>query len=239
MSDKDRAVNAALRWQIRAENAEAALLQVRADAAAAQALILERAAEKMDAAGHECLGCGHLCGDPDKDLALLQKAGARACCPERKMVPLGDTIRALAPDAGTAELAKLRELAGAVNQHWLDKLDAEASLAAQTALVATLTGAREIVDYVLQEPIHNRLVPRVVDIAYSAFMNAKRPSPEDGGPTDWFTDTYPMVMAKIAEIRAALEAAEIATMTPEQRANYAASMAMRAVAKGIAEVQTK
>ena len=50
-------------------------------------------------------------------------------------------------------------------------------------IAAELAACKEreaVMDYVLQEPIHNRLVPRVVDIAYSAFMNAKRPNTEDG-----------------------------------------------------------
>lgn len=62
-----------------------------------------------------------------------------------------------------------------------------------------------LVDYVLQDDLHNRLTPRVVDIAYSAFMLGRRgKNKDDGGPCDWFNDTKPMVDAKIAEIRAAL-----------------------------------
>ena len=34
--------------------------------------------------------------------------------------------------------------------------------------------------YVLQEELHNRLTPRVIDIAHAAFMQAKRPYDEDG-----------------------------------------------------------
>lgn len=62
-----------------------------------------------------------------------------------------------------------------------------------------------LVDYVLQDDLHNRLTPRVVDIAYSAFMLGRSgKNKDDGGPCDWFNDTKPMVDAKIAEIRAAL-----------------------------------
>lgn len=50
----------------------------------------------------------------------------------------------------------------------------------------------EVVDYILQDDIHNRLTPRVVDIAYSAFML---------GGFDWFNDAKPMVMNQIAKIK--------------------------------------
>lgn len=73
--------------------------------------------------------------------------------------------------------------------------------------VARLRARDELIAYVLQDDLMNRLVPRVVDIAYNAFMSAKRPNNEDGGPSDWFTDTKPMVDAKIAAIRAALNPA--------------------------------
>ena len=57
-----------------------------------------------------------------------------------------------------------------------------------------------VVGYVLQDDLHNRLTPRVVDIAYTAFMKAKDTNDEDGGPTDWFTDTKPVVMKAIESI---------------------------------------
>lgn len=67
-----------------------------------QALVAA-AVEEADKLGYHCVGCGHLCGDPDKDLALLRKAGALSCCPERKMEPLSEAIRALIrPDAMSA-----------------------------------------------------------------------------------------------------------------------------------------
>ncbi len=55
--------------------------------------------------------------------------------------------------------------------------------------------------YALQDDMHNRLTPRVVDIAYTAFMQAKRPNDEDGGASDWFNDTKPKVAEMIAKLR--------------------------------------
>ena len=55
--------------------------------------------------------------------------------------------------------------------------------------------------YVLQDELHNRPTPRVIDIAYTAFMQAKRPNDEDGGASDWFNDTRPMVRELIAKLR--------------------------------------
>jgi hypothetical protein len=53
-----------------------------------------------------------------------------------------------------------------------------------------------LVDYVLQDDIHNRLTPRVVDIAYSAFTFGRRNTPHD-----WFNDTKPMVMEQLSKIQ--------------------------------------
>ena len=55
--------------------------------------------------------------------------------------------------------------------------------------------------YVLQDELHNRLTPRVIDIAYTAFMQAKRPNNEDGSASDWFNDTRPVVRELIAKLR--------------------------------------
>lgn len=59
----------------------------------------------------------------------------------------------------------------------------------------------QLLEYVLQEETHNRLTPRVIDIAYTAFMCAKASNKEDGGPTDWFTDTRPVIQEAIAKLR--------------------------------------
>jgi len=66
-----------------------------ADLEAAFRVGLEMAAKEAADAGYECSGCGHMCGDPDKDLAIILRAGALSCCPERKMVPFGTTILSL------------------------------------------------------------------------------------------------------------------------------------------------
>ena len=55
--------------------------------------------------------------------------------------------------------------------------------------------------YVLQDDIHNRLTPRVIDITYTAFMLAKRPNTEDGGASDWFNDTKPAITKLIEKLR--------------------------------------
>ena len=55
--------------------------------------------------------------------------------------------------------------------------------------------------YVLQDDMHNRLTPRVVDIAYTAFMQARRPNEDDGGASDWFNDTKPKVAEMIKKLR--------------------------------------
>lgn len=77
-----------------------------------------------------------------------------------------------------------------------------AALAAPVQAVAP-TDARlrdpnhSLLAYVLQGDVHNRLTPRVLDIAYTAFMAAKQPNSEDGGPSDWFNDTKPQITKAI------------------------------------------
>jgi len=76
--------------------------------------------------------------------------------------------------------------------------------------VETLREAQSLVTYILQDDLHNRLTPRVIDIAYTAFMRAKDKNDEDGGDTDWFNDTRPLIIEAIAKVErdvlAALEA---------------------------------
>ena len=60
----------------------------------------------------------------------------------------------------------------------------------------------ELIDYILQADIHNRLTPRVVDIAYSAWsLGRSGKNMDDGGPCDWFNGTKPMVMTQLAKIK--------------------------------------
>jgi len=74
------------------DNAQAALDRMLQEA---EVRGIKKAAAASDKLGHHCIGCGHLCGDPDKDLSLLRKGGARSCCPEREMEPLSKAILAL------------------------------------------------------------------------------------------------------------------------------------------------
>ena len=57
-----------------------------------------------------------------------------------------------------------------------------------------------LIVYILQDALHNRLTPRIIDVAYTAFVLAKQPNKEDGGESDWFTDTRPIVLELIAKI---------------------------------------
>lgn len=67
---------------------------IRAELEPADPLDDPRVKQALDGLGYECVGCGHLCGDPEKDLALLKKAGAISCCPERKMRALSESLAA-------------------------------------------------------------------------------------------------------------------------------------------------
>jgi hypothetical protein len=56
-------------------------------------------------------------------------------------------------------------------------------------------------------------------------MCAKRPNSENGGPSDWFNDTKPLIDAEIAKIREAAEA-EARSQTVEPPLTFAAALAM-------------
>lgn len=62
-----------------------------------------------------------------------------------------------------------------------------------------------LIAYILQNSLHNRLTPRIIDVAYTAFVLAKQPNKEDGGESDWFTDTRPVVLELIAKIEKDLD----------------------------------
>lgn len=59
---------------------------------------------------------------------------------------------------------------------------------------------RDLVDYWTQDA-SNTDGPRIVDVAYTAFMGGKQPNDEDGGPSDWMTDTKPSIVTGIAVMR--------------------------------------
>ena len=62
-----------------------------------------------------------------------------------------------------------------------------------------------LVAYILQNDLHNRLTPRIIDVAYTAFVLAKQPNKEDGGESDWFNDTRPAILEMITKIGKDLE----------------------------------
>lgn len=81
----------------------------------------------------------------------------------------------------------------------------------RSELTPSLDAGEDLTAYILQDAVHNRLTPRVVDIAYSAFMVGRTgKNKDDGGPCDWFNDTKPMVMGQLTKIRKDLAAAQLA-----------------------------
>lgn len=59
--------------------------------------------------------------------------------------------------------------------------------------------------YVMQDDMNNRLTPRIVDIAYTAFMSrATGKNKDDGGPCDWFNDTKPQITKAIEQLKSDL-----------------------------------
>ena len=110
-------------------DARAELARVRADAAAAQAMMVERAAEQAD--------------PWDGPVTKNKIVGAQAIVAQQVKA----RIRALAPDAGTAELAKLRERAEKAEQErvaeWNRRRDADGSRDAARAACDTMRAERD------------------------------------------------------------------------------------------------
>ena len=143
----------------------------------------DKAAESVPCGGcgatsdHDrCIGCGHDFGTPESEWFRDHQKDAESL---REL----QELRA-GRDAAMNEIGMLRR--------------------ENVSLLAENERLRDVIAYCLQDDLHNRLTPRVVDIAYSAFMSgACGKNKDDGGKCDWFTDTKPMVMRKIAEIACA------------------------------------
>ena len=61
---------------------------------------------------------------------------------------------------------------------------------------------RDDLRYVTQDDLLNRTIPRIIDIAYTAFMTAKKSSEsEPGEPSDWMNDGKPKAMVAIEQLR--------------------------------------
>jgi hypothetical protein len=50
--------------------------------------------------------------------------------------------------------------------------------------------------------------PGIMDIAYTAFMAAKAPNKEDGGPSDWFNDVRPLIQKEVDRLKGRYAARE-------------------------------
>ncbi len=61
--------------------------------------------------------------------------------------------------------------------------------------------AEDVLDYILQDRTRVDGQYRIVDIALWAFQRSRENNPDDGGPTDWYNDTYPQVMKTLEGIQ--------------------------------------
>ena len=79
-----------------------------------------------------------------------------------------------------------------------------ANVAAMEDRVRELEGV--ILHLLETEEITDPSKPRILDLAYTAFMSgACGKNPDDGGKCDWFNDTRPKIMRHIGNARAALK----------------------------------
>lgn len=87
-----------------------------------------------------------------------------------------------------------------------------------------------LVAYITQDDLHNRLTPRIIDIAYTAFMiRAQGKNSDDGGPCDWYTDTRPVVLEAIAKLKRDLDEAQVQDQEETEFQTWA-------IAKGLASI---
>lgn len=182
-----------------AEAELAAAQELVANVSAWFALVMNAAAELEDAS--HCLR--------DEDAKRVAIRGAKHYRDAAKALY---TTPPAAPDVADIIAGELNVSRGAAYGMMRKALEA-----AQPAVPLT-----ELVDYILQDDIQNRLTPRVVDIAYSAFVIAKQgKNKDDGGPCDWFNDTKPMVMEALAKIRKDLAEAAHGITAPAQKGGEA------------------
>lgn len=99
------------------------------------------------------------------------------------------------------EVASLFGFPYALTQSAAELRFQHAEIASLTAENRALRVKMELVDYVLQDDIYNRLTPRVVDITYSAFVSGRGGRNEAGEPCDWFNDTKPRVVVWLDKIK--------------------------------------
>lgn len=119
-----------------------------------------------------------------------------------------------------------QDLIAAYQRGWNDAMMGRASAA--TVAEPGGSGKRgdpwtDLLTYVLQDDLHNRLTPRVIDIAYTAFMAARQPNKDDGGLSDWFNDTRPVVREAIEKLRKDLYAERAAQQQAEPGADERAA----------------
>lgn len=72
------------------------------------------------------------------------------------------------------------------------------------------TEAGRLIEYLFQTTENDKTNTngtRIRDICFTTFMRAREPNPDDGGKTDWLTDTLPTVDESISEMRDRLRAA--------------------------------
>jgi hypothetical protein len=103
-----------------------------------------------------------------------------------------------------AEIAWLEARNREVN---LQRIEAETLARSQAARLDELerenAALHDKLEHLLSIDKQHDRTPRIIDLCYTAFMRAHAKNDEDGGPTDWFTDTYPMIVKAIERHRAA------------------------------------
>jgi len=87
-------------FDARRQERHASTILAALDLTAFEAAVREKVASVADTLGYCCSGCGHLCGNPIRDLKMIHDAGGISCCPERDMRPLSTAILALIGKGG-------------------------------------------------------------------------------------------------------------------------------------------
>ena len=69
---------------------------------------------------------------------------------------------------------------------------------------AMVRARTDLLTYLFSDPNTDRTTPTIMDLCYTAFLLGNQPNNEDGGPSDWFTDTKPVIERHLRTLRARL-----------------------------------
>lgn len=148
------------------------------------------------------------------DAQVIALQALNATYPARAALSATQSAQAKQSDAASEVFTALADHCP-VDNGWFNGRAAQGAGDVANVPLAWQTTRDGLLAYVLQDDLHNRLTPRVIDIAYTAFMyGARGRNAEDGSQCDWFNDTKPAIEKAITKLRKDLFEASNAPTQP-------------------------